>query len=265
MSRTAAARAQHALARRAAADPAAPRRGRLARPRSRSSAFAATISGAACSIAVGDGLQRVALVGIRRAVRRCARPPSRAASVRAPSSRWSSSAQCIDGRADRSRRRSRGRLRIRAGTTCRSRRPTSASRDEVGAGDEDADSGCRGQPRRRHLGRRSPGADAVHDDRAELVARAGRRRTPPRRSASRRARRADACRGDSMSLSSTSASAPMSWPTSAARRSLSPKRISWVATVSFSFTIGRIAQPEQPLHRATSVASGASGSRGRRR
>ena len=46
-----------------------------------------------------------------------------------------------------------------------------------------------------------------------------------------------------MSLSSTSASAPISCATSAASRSLSPKRISWVATVSFSLTIGRMRSP----------------------
>jgi hypothetical protein len=42
----------------------------------------------------------------------------------------------------------------------------------------------------------------------------------------------------STSDSSTRASACTRWATRAASRSLSPKRISWVATVSFSFTIG---------------------------
>ena len=41
--------------------------------------------------------------------------------------------------------------------------------------------------------------------------------------------------------------------TSAASRSLSPKRISWVATVSFSLTTGRMPQLEQPLEGAPGV------------
>ena len=68
-----------------------------------------------------------------------------------------------------------------------------------------------------------------------------------------------------MSLSRTSASAPMSWATSAASRSLSPKRISCVATVSFSLTIGRIRRPSsrsiarcriRAVHRVLEVAGG---------
>ena len=45
----------------------------------------------------------------------------------------------------------------------------------------------------------------------------------------------------------------MSSATSAASRSLSPKRISCVATVSFSFTIGRIRSAEQAVHGALGV------------
>ena len=40
------------------------------------------------------------------------------------------------------------------------------------------------------------------------------------------------------------------WATSAASRSLSPNRISSVATVSFSLTTGHDAEPEQPVQRA---------------
>ena len=45
----------------------------------------------------------------------------------------------------------------------------------------------------------------------------------------------------------------MRWATRAASRSLSPKRISLVATVSFSLTIGHDAEVEQPLERAAGV------------
>ena len=47
----------------------------------------------------------------------------------------------------------------------------------------------------------------------------------------------------------------MSTETRAASRSLSPNRISWVATVSFSFTIGRMRRSEQPLHGALGVGA----------
>ncbi len=51
-------------------------------------------------------------------------------------------------------------------------------------------------------------------------------------------KRGSAVRSPGASVSSTTRSAPMSWATSAARRSLSPKRISSSAMASFSLTIG---------------------------
>ena len=57
----------------------------------------------------------------------------------------------------------------------------------------------------------------------------------------------------STSVSRTSPSAWTRWATSAASRSLSPNRISSVATVSFSLTIGHDAELEQPVEGALGV------------
>ena len=66
-----------------------------------------------------------------------------------------------------------------------------------------------------------------------------------------------------MSVSSTSTSASTRWATSAARRSLSPKRISSSAMASFSLTTGTHAELEQALQRLAGVEVLARGRRSR--
>src|SRR6218665_3472428 len=59
----------------------------------------------------------------------------------------------------------------------------------------------------------------------------------------------------SISESKTRRSASTSCVTSAARRSLSPNRISWVATVSFSLTIGKSRRGEEPTQPRTGITT----------
>ena len=66
-----------------------------------------------------------------------------------------------------------------------------------------------------------------------------------------------------VSVSSTSRSAPTRWATRAARRSLSPKRISSSATASFSLTTGTTPRSSSRLQRRPGRAGTAGGARSR--
>ena len=141
----------------------------VARPRSRSSPFAATISVRLLD-RVGDRAQRIALLGV------VSRPIARAASFASSIRSRAVVAVVVIRPVYRRRcgpdpsRPDAGRLGVRGGTTCRSRRPrerrpTRSALVTSTPIPDAAASACRG-----HLGRRTAGADAVDDDRAELEA-----------------------------------------------------------------------------------------------
>ena len=185
--------------RRAGVGRAAPSERPLVRPRSRSSALAATIPGAADSMAPAMASRASRLRHRRAGVRRW-----RAAS-------WASS---MRSRAVRARCRGRGHLAQFIGGVHRARSPWAAAATSSGRepradiGRRESASSTRSalvtstptpmprrQPRGRDLGRRAPGSDAVRRRPSRTRSRRGRRRTAPCESARRPARPAGGCRG----------------------------------------------------------------------
>ena len=122
-----------------------------------------------------------------------------------------------------------------------SARPRGPRRRWPVAASEHGRAGCGGVAGGRDLRARSPGADAGAPMSPKVDARRGRRRRA--RSSIWRAPgslRAGACRARRRRRAARAGRRRPARETSAASRSLSPKRISWVATVSFSLTIGRM-------------------------
>ena len=99
-----------------------------------------------------------------------------------------------------------------------------------------------------------PVPDAVAPRRPQASPRPGRRGRARRRSAAPGRCAGRRRRGRRRRRAGRSASARATCATSAASRSLSPNRISSVATVSFSLTTGSDAQREQPVQGALGVA-----------
>ena len=134
--------------------------------------------------------------------------------------------------------------------------PSSASAQGLGRSggrDDGRDARPRRHVRGRELRRHTATADAraARAGRLEQVGVEGgrplRSASPSRRVAGRRSS------SPSVSVSSTRCDAPTRLATSAARRSLSPKRISSSATASFSFTIGDHVQGDERLERPARV------------
>ena len=144
--------------------------------------------------------------------------------------------------------------------------PASAAPAQAGRGEQRRDPGRRGQAGGVDLGdscrrcRRRPRPAPAEVDAGEVGRRRARRRDRRRPAGAGRRRRAP-----STSDSRTSRSARTRWATSAASRSLSPNRISSVATVSFSLTTGTTPSVEQPVAACAGRCGSARGGRRRRR